>query len=89
MTKDANNHWTAPLPFKSPCQRLPNNRLQAMNQLVFDPQPEMRDHFIAFMENIFQNGHAEIAPPLKENEERWYLPLFGVYYPKKPKQTVT
>ena len=60
-----------------------------MNQLVFDPQPEMRDHFIAFMENIFQNGHAEIAPPLKENEERWYLPLFGVYYPKKPKQTVT
>ncbi|XP_072554180.1 uncharacterized protein [Paramormyrops kingsleyae] len=91
MKKDVNNRWTAPLPFKSPRPRLPNNRPQAMNRLMslirnFDQKPEMRDHFIAFMEKIFQNGHAEIAPPLKEDEERWYLPLFGVYHPKKPKQ---
>nr|XP_027235545.1 uncharacterized protein LOC113826820 [Penaeus vannamei] len=32
----------------------------------------------------FERGHAEIAPPLKENEECWYLPVFGVYHPKKP-----
>ncbi|XP_049918800.1 uncharacterized protein LOC126401515 [Epinephelus moara] len=91
MKKDANNSWTAPLPFKSPRQSLPNNRPQAMNRLMslirnFDRKPEMRDHFVAFMEKIFQNGHAEIAPPLKEDEERWYLPLFGVHHPKKPKQ---
>ena len=91
MTRDANNHWTAPLPFKSPRQRLPNNRPQTMNRLMslirnFDRKPELRDHFITFMAKIFRNGHAEIAPPLKENEERWYLPLFGVYHPKKPKQ---
>lgn len=71
MKKDANNSWTAPLPFKSPRQRLPNNRPQAMNRLTslirnFERKPEMRDHFVAFMEKISQNGHAEIAPPLKE-----------------------
>ncbi|KAK0156617.1 hypothetical protein N1851_000048 [Merluccius polli] len=35
-------------------------------------------------EHFFQNTHAEEAPPLKENEERWYLPSFGVYHPRKP-----
>ncbi|KAK0150328.1 hypothetical protein N1851_008573 [Merluccius polli] len=44
----------------------------------------MKEHFFTFMEKIFQNTHAEEAPPLKENEERWYLPSFGVYHPRKP-----
>ena len=38
------------------------------------------------MGKILDNNHAEVAPPLQENEERWYLPLFGVYHPKKPEQ---
>eukprot|EP00064_Thunnus_orientalis_P013841 superscaffoldBa00002314_g13882 len=38
------------------------------------------------MQNIFDNGYAEPAPPLKEQEECWYLPLFGVYHPHKPDQ---
>nr|XP_027215197.1 uncharacterized protein LOC113808077 [Penaeus vannamei] len=36
------------------------------------------------MKKLLERGHAEIAPPLKENEECWYLPVFGVYHPKKP-----
>lgn len=35
------------------------------------------------MQKIFQNGHAEEAPPLEPEEECWYLPIFGVYHPKK------
>ncbi|XP_069830268.1 uncharacterized protein [Dendropsophus ebraccatus] len=46
----------------------------------------MKDHFIAFMKRIFDNDHAEPAPPLQEHEECWYLPFFGVYHPRKPKQ---
>lgn len=46
----------------------------------------MREHFVSFMEKVFENGHAEVAPPLKDEEERWYLPIFGVYHPKKPGQ---
>lgn len=55
MKKDANNRWTTPLPYKSPHQRLPNNRPQAMNQFKslicnFNRKPEMRDNFITFIE---------------------------------------
>lgn len=52
----------------------------------FEKRPDMRDHFLTFMHNIFQNGHAELASPLSVDEERWYLPTFGVYHPKKPKK---
>lgn len=38
------------------------------------------------MQRIFENNHAEIAPPLTDGEEAWYLPIFGVYHPKKPTQ---
>ena len=38
------------------------------------------------MGKILNNNHAEVAPPLQENEERWYFPLFGVYHSKKPEQ---
>ncbi len=46
----------------------------------------MREHFLSFMDKMFKNGHAELAPPLSEREEQWYLPTFGVYHPKKPNQ---
>lgn len=44
----------------------------------------MRDQFIDFMQKMFDNDQAEPAPPLKEGEECWYLPIFGVYHPQKP-----
>ena len=91
MQKDSNNSWVAPLPFKSPRRRLPNNRPHALKRLMslthsFKRKPEMKDHFLSFMDKMFKNGHAELAPPVGEEEEQWYLPLFGVYHPKKPKQ---
>lgn len=43
----------------------------------------MKKQYMDFMQNIFESNQAEIAPPLKENQECWYLPTFGVYYPKK------
>ena len=45
---------------------------------------QMKAHFIEFMENMLSKGHAEVAPPLKQGQECWYLPLFGTYHPKKP-----
>ncbi|XP_038153297.1 uncharacterized protein LOC119791326 [Cyprinodon tularosa] len=89
--KDEDNSWVAPLPFRQPRPRLPNNRSQAVDRLSslrrsFNKKPEMKDHFMSFMEKIFQNGHAEEAPPLEKDEECWFLPSFGVYHPKKPGQ---
>jgi hypothetical protein len=37
---------------------------------------------VEFMQKILDYNHAEVAPPLQNNEECWYLPLFGVYHPK-------
>ncbi|VDI41660.1 Hypothetical predicted protein, partial [Mytilus galloprovincialis] len=45
---------------------------------------EKREHFLEFMHNLIQNNHAEIAPKLDEGAESWYLPVFGIYHPKKP-----
>ena len=91
FVKDEQNNWIAPLPFRPSRERLPNNKQQAINRAKsldrsLKRDPIKREHFVAFMKRIFDSNHAEIAPPLKENEECWYLPLFGVYHPKKPDQ---
>ena len=87
MTQDDNNSWTAPLPFKESRGRLPNNYQQALNRAkIFDnslhKDPVKRQHVLDFMRDIIENGNAERAPKL-QGEECWYLPLFGVYHPKK------
>ncbi|KAK7938661.1 hypothetical protein WMY93_001987 [Mugilogobius chulae] len=46
----------------------------------------MKEQFVAFMQKVFDNNHAELAPPLPEESECWYLPSFGVYHPRKPEQ---
>lgn len=89
--QDDLSSWVAPLPFRSPRPRLPSNKQQASQRLssvrrTLKKRPETRQHFVDFMENIFVSGHAEPAPPLKEHEECWYLPFFGVYHPHKPEQ---
>ncbi len=89
--KDEENSWVALLPFKQPRQYLPNNRPQAVERLnsllrYFRRKPEMKKDFVAFMEKLFKNDNAEIAPSVSLNEQCWYLPSFGVYHSKKPSQ---
>ncbi|CAN2390054.1 zinc finger [Pristimantis euphronides] len=82
--KNETNSWVAPLPFKPQRPCLPNNKEQALKRLAalkcnFQKRPEMKEHFFAFMEKIFKNDHAEIAPPLKErgalvSPNIWHLP---------------
>lgn len=89
--KDEANTWTAPLPFRSSRNRLPNNRPQAVKRLAavrrnLDKKPHMKKDFINFMQKMFDAKQAEPAPPLTEGQECWYLPLFGVYHPRKPEQ---
>ncbi|XP_073435740.1 uncharacterized protein [Dendrobates tinctorius] len=89
--QDETGSWVAPLPFKTQRRRLPDNKSQALKRFTslrhnFQRRPDMKEHFLLFMKNIFERGHAEVAPPLKEKEECWYLPIFGVYHPKKPGQ---
>ena len=89
--RDSSGNWIAPLPFRPVRQRLPNNREQALHRArilnsSLKKNPLKKEHFVTFMKEILDNNHAERAPPLDENKDCWYLPLFGVYHPKKPPQ---
>lgn len=88
---DDSNSWVVPLPFREPRRKLPNNRVQAVKRLstlrhTLGKKPDMKEHMVAFMQRIFEAGHAEPAPPLSEDQECWFLPIFGVYHPRKPGQ---
>ncbi|XP_037572307.1 uncharacterized protein LOC119454449 [Dermacentor silvarum] len=91
FTQDKLNNWVAPLPFRTPRSRLPNNREQALSRLLslrrtLRKNLETRERFVSFMNELFIKGHAEEAPPLHADEECWYLPIFGVHHPQKPDQ---
>lgn len=89
--QDSSKSWVAPLPFRLPRQRLPNNRKQALDRLVslqrsLEQRPEMKADFVEFMEKMFKKAHAEVAQPMQPGQECWYLPLFGMYHPRKPEK---
>ena len=89
--KDHTGNWCAHLPFKVLRKRLPNNKSLAMQRAKalyrsLRSNPVKRDHFLAFMKKLLDNNHAELASPLDNEEECWYLPLFGIYHPKKRDQ---
>lgn len=90
--KNLEGHWTAPLPFQTPRPRLPNNRNAVLNRtrsLVANLNKDKikQQHFMQFMKGMIDNGHAEEAKPLTSDVESWYLPMFGVYHPKKKDKT--
>jgi hypothetical protein len=88
FTLGSDSKWSAPLPFKSPRPKLPNNKAQAFQrakslQNSLNKNPVKRQHFVDFMGNLLSSGHAELASKLADDAECWYLPIFGVYHPKK------
>ncbi|XP_060571866.1 uncharacterized protein LOC132730037 [Ruditapes philippinarum] len=89
--KNPDGGWIAPLPLRSGRPRLPNNKKQVVkrtNNLLkgLEKDPVKKAHFFEFMDKLFSNGHAELAPKLGPYDECWYLPIFGVYHPRKPNQ---
>ena len=88
IQRDISGNWMVPSPFHSDRKKVPDNRSQAFKRAIILDQnhkknPTKREHALEFMENIIKRGHAEIAPPQCQEEELWYLPIFGVYNAKK------
>lgn len=88
---DEANCWVAPLPFRPNRPRLPNNRQHAINRLMslrrmLEKKHTMKEHFFKFMQTMLDSDQAEPAPVLMQNQECWYLPIFGVYHPQKKDQ---
>ena len=88
--KDSDGHWSAPLPFKDEIDVIQkSNYAQALSRAhgldrSLKKNQVKRKHFFEFMKKVFDSGAAEKAPENSSHLQRWYLPLFGVYNPKKP-----
>ena len=73
-----------------PC--LPNNRAMAEHRLKLLRRrllknPDLRSKYSAFMDSLFENGHAQMVPktPLEHKAGvAWYLPHHPVVNPNKP-----
>ena len=84
------NKWSAPLPFRKGKEPLVSNKAQALSRArilhkSLSKDEIKRNDLLDFMAKILKTGAAEKAPPLDINSNCWYLPLFGVYHPKKRK----
>ncbi|XP_039547080.1 uncharacterized protein LOC120492862 [Pimephales promelas] len=81
-------HLEMPLPFKIRPQ-LPNNRSLALGRLKhlkrkLDKNPQFRQDYVKFMEDVFRDGDAEIANEQPDPGNVWYIPHQGVYHHRKP-----
>lgn len=81
--------WTAPLPFRNCRPILHNNREAAWKRAnsydnSLKHNPTKAAHVCEFMQKIFDRQHAEPVSATTDDSEKWYLPLFSVYHPKKP-----
>ncbi|CAB4040244.1 Hypothetical predicted protein, partial [Paramuricea clavata] len=90
LEKNDAGNWTAPLPFCHEVITLPESRGEAYKRLestrkTLDRNPIMKQHYFAFMKNLFAKGHAEPVPPQDPTllKPCWYLPHFGIYHPQK------
>ena len=93
MNKDfkmnESGRWSVGLPFRTGKEPVISNRSQALHRANILHKNLLkneikRKHFLQFMQKIIDKNATEVAPPLGPNEKSYYLPLFGVYHPKKP-----
>ena len=91
MSRNTQGNWEAPLPFRNPVAKLPDNRQDTLKRFnntrkMLQRKPDIEKHYHEFMGKLIANGHAEPVPDesLNSNAVRWYLPHFGVYHPHKP-----
>ncbi|XP_033111446.1 uncharacterized protein LOC117112468 [Anneissia japonica] len=88
FSKSETGNWVAPLPFRMSRPPLPNNRHDAMKRFhsllkSFSRKSKMKDQYLQFMTTMITKDHAEQV--ISDGDgERWYLPYFPVYHPKKP-----
>ena len=71
--RDDANSLVAPLPVRELRRPLPNNNGLEVNRFAYMQQTlkikvAMQEQNVTFMKKMFANGHAEEAPPLREEE---------------------
>ena len=75
MKRGESGNLYASLPFKPEKKRLPNNRERVFTRFQsllrsFQKKPELKQHYLTFMQTVLEKGHAELAP---EPQTFYYL----------------
>ena len=91
VTQCEDGHYQVPLPLRNPRVFMPENRVQAERRALclkrkFSRDPKFQDDYVAFLEEVIQEGFAEKVPSdaLKRSDGKvWYIPHHGVYHQKK------
>lgn len=85
-------HYSVPLPFRNPCEKMPNNlsmarsRLEGLRKRLRKNQTLAED-YCTFMADMIDKGYAESIPEIEQDKHEgriWYLPHHAVYHPTKP-----
>ena len=88
FVRGENGNRIAPLQFRKDRPRLENNLTQALERGRILQRSLLKDtikaqQFTDFMQKMLDNGHAEKAPNLRNDEEFLFIPIFAVYHPRK------
>ena len=88
-TKLKDEHYQIPLPCKQEDVRLPCNKYQAAQRLLylkrkFDKNEKFKADYIRFMEEIIAKGCTRKSTMTATSGKTWYLLHHGVYHPNKP-----
>ena len=88
-TKLKDEHYQIPLPYKQEDVRLPCNKYQAAQRLLylkrkFDKNEKFKADYIRFMEEIIAKGCTRKSTMTATSGKTWYLLHHSVYHPNKP-----
>ncbi|XP_067931116.1 uncharacterized protein [Watersipora subatra] len=91
-TQTPDGNYVLPLPFKY-MPTLPNNKVQAQkrsDQLIrkLKADKSYKAEYFKFMQALITAGHAEEVTNTSLTDKCWYIPHFGIRYPKKKKLRV-
>ena len=88
----SDGRYVVPVPLKKPDVYLPNNQSQAQQRLKhlqrrLRREPTLRDEYMAKMDSLLQEGHAEEVMDSTHSDDGkvWYIPHHGVYNSDKSK----
>lgn len=90
IEQNQDGNYEMPLPFLER-PNMPNNRDMAEKRLCslktkLLKNQQLKADYLKFMSEIITSGDAEVVSESypEHNTEKWYIPHFAVYHPKKP-----
>ena len=88
-TKNVDEHYEIPLPYRDENLQLPNNKDQAIRRMqqlkrIFQKDSEFFNSYTTWIEELILKGYAKQSPSNSIKGKTWYLLHYGVKHASKP-----